>query len=149
MAPVFYFPWLYCAARKLNLLCYSAEVKSASQALEDQDPVGQPLFMFFGAKGKTRSIMCFFDSGCSRFVMRECIPEKELPASLVKSGPIPIGGVGGMTVHASGEYLVAMETVDSKAQLLQGVTVPVITGDFPLLDISEAVSAVKADNRRN
>ena len=135
---------------------YSAEVKSASQALEDQVdkellpvPDGQPLFMFFGAKGKTRSIMCFFDSGCSRFVMRECIPEKELPASLVKSGPIPIGGVGGMTVHASGEYLVAMETVDSKAQLLQGVTVPVITGDFPLLDISEAVSAVKADNRRN
>ena len=27
MAPVFYFPWFYCAAGKLNLLFYSAAVK--------------------------------------------------------------------------------------------------------------------------
>ena len=135
---------------------FSPEMRNASQAIENQIdkellpvPSGQPLFMFFGAKGKTRSILCFFDSGCSRFVMRENIPGKELPASLVRAGPIPIGGVGGMTVEATGEYLVAMETVDCKAQLLQGVTVPVITGDFPILDISSAASAVKADNKKN
>ena len=29
------------------------------------------------------------------------------------------------------------------------MTVPVITGDFPQLDITEAVSAVKAGNRTN
>ena len=132
------------------------EVRSALQSLESQvnkemEPVpnGQPIFMFFGAKGKTRSLMSFFDNGCSRFIMRECIPGKELPASLVKRGPIPIGGVGGVTVYASGEYLVAMDTVEGKAQQLQGVTVPVITGDFPVLDISAAVSAVKADDKRN
>ena len=112
-------------------------------------PNGQPIFMFFGAKGKTRPLMVFFDNRCSRFIMRECIPGKELPASLVKKGPIPIGGVGGVTVFASGEYLVAMDTTEGKAQQLQGVTVPVITGDFPSLDITAAVSAVKSGDRKN
>ena len=93
--------------------------------------------------------MTFFDNGCSRFVMRECIPNKELPACLVKAGPFPIGGVGGMTVFASGEYLVAMDTIEAKAQQLHGLTVPVIIGDFSLLNISEAVSAVKSADRKN
>ena len=134
----------------------SPQVRTASECLGTQVnrelipvPDGQPIFMFFGAKGKTRSLMVFFDSGCSRFIMRECIPGQELPASLVKRGPIPIGGVGGVSVFASGEYIVAMDTVEGKAQQLQGVTVPVITGDFPQLDITEAVSAVKAGNRTN
>ena len=105
--------------------------------------------MFYGAKGRTRSLMTFFDSGCSRFLMLESIPGNELPASLVKSGPIPIGGVGGCSVFASGEYLVAMDTTDGKAQQLQGVTVPIITGDFPHLDISAAVAEVKSADRKN
>ena len=131
-------------------------LESAAHSLESQVdkemlpvPNGQSIFMFFGARGKTRSLMVFFDNGCSRFIMRECIPGKELPASLVKQGPIPIGGVGGVTVFASGEYLVAMDTVEGKAQQLQGVTVPVITGDFPVLDISAAVSEVKSGNKKN
>ena len=140
----------------ISISANSAYVQSASCSLESQVdkellpvPTGQPIFMFFGARGKTRSLMTFFDNDCSRFIMREFIPNKELPASLVKAGPIPIGGVGGMTVFASGEYLVAMDTIEGKAQQLQGVTVPVITGDFPLLNISEAVSAVKSADRKN
>ena len=134
----------------------SPEIVAATESLEKQVnkemmpvPEGQPMFMFFGAKGKTRNLMVFFDSGCSRFIMRECIPGKELPASMVRPGPIPIGGVGGISVFASGEYLVAMDTIEGKAQQLQGVTVPVITGDFPTLDITAAVSAVQAGNRNN
>ena len=90
----------------------SPEVIAATESLEQQVnkemvpvPEGQPMFMFFGAKGKTRNLMVFFDSGCSRFIMRECIPGKELPASMVRPGPISIGGVGGISVFASGEYL--------------------------------------------
>ena len=134
----------------------SPEIAAATESLEKQVnkemmpvPEGQPMFMFFGAKGKTRTLMVFFDSGCSRFIMRECIPGKELPASMVRPGPIPIGGVGGISVFASGEYLVAMDTIEGKAQQLQGVTVPVITGDFPTLDITAAVSDVQAGNRNN
>ena len=81
--------------------------------------------------------------------MRECIPNKELPASLVKKGRFPIGGVGGCTVFAENEYMVAMDTVDGRAQQLQGVTVKSITSDFPELDITAAVSEVIADAPNN
>ena len=72
--------------------------------------------MFFGARGKTRSLMTFFDNGCSRFIMRVCIRNKEPPASLIKSGQIPIGGVGATTIFAPGEFLVAMDTIEGKEQ---------------------------------
>ena len=87
----------------------AAEV-SAAQALEKQVdrellpvPDGHPMFLFFGAKGKTRSLMCFFDSGCSRFVMKDCIPGNELPASCIRKEKIAIGGIGATTVYAEGE----------------------------------------------
>ena len=52
-------------------------------------------------------------------------------------------------MNASGEYLVAMDTIEGKAQQLQGLTVPAITGDFPQLDITAAVAAVKAGDQKN
>ena len=106
-------------------------------------PDGYPMFMFFGAKGKTRSIMVFFDSGCSRFIMRDCIPEKELPASCLSRGQIPIGGVGSTTVYAEAEYLVAMETSDGRFQQMKGLVVKTITTDFPQLDLSSAAKEIK------
>ena len=126
--------------------------RSAVEELEMQMPAdkellpvpdGYPMFMFFGAKGKTRSIMVFFDSGCSRFIMRDCIPEKELPASCLRRGQIPIGGVGATTVFAEAEYLVAMETSDGMAQQMQGLVVKNITTDFPQLDLSSAAQEIK------
>ena len=53
-------------------------VRTAVEELEQQVnkelipvPDGQPMFLFFGAKGKTRMLMVFFNSKCSRFIMRE------------------------------------------------------------------------------
>ena len=86
--------------------------------------------------------MVFFDSGCSRFIMRDCIPGKELPASCLRREKIPIGGVGSTTVYADGEYLVATETVDGKAQQLQVLTVKTITTEFPQLDITDAATEI-------
>ena len=127
----------------------SEKVNTALEELEKQinkelvpAPDGQPMFLFFGAKGKTRKLMVFFDSGCSRFIMRECVPGKELPASLVRRGPFPIGGVGDSTIFADDEYMVAMDTDDGKAQQVQGVTVKTITSKFPDIDITSAVSEV-------
>ena len=140
----------------LSMTAGPAEKSAAFESLERQinrelvpTPDGQPIFLFFSAKGKTRPLSIFFDSGCSRFIMRECIPNKELPASLVKKGRFPIGGVGGCTVFAENEYMVAMDTVDGRAQQLQGVTVKSITSDFPELDITAAVSEVIADAPNN
>jgi hypothetical protein len=108
------------------------------------------MFLFFGAKGRTREIMTFFDSGCSKYVIRdEVISSKELPATLVKNGPIFLGGVGNTRVFASGEYMVAMDRDERSAQTFQGLAVEVITGNFPKIDLSSAVAAVKMDNQRN
>ena len=94
--------------------------------------------------------MTFFDKGCSKFVIREeVINSKELPATLLKKGPIFLGGVGDTRVYSSGEYLVAMDRDERHAQTLQGLAVEVITGEFPKIDISAAVAAVKMDNQRN
>ena len=112
-------------------------------------PDGQPMFLFFSAKGKTRPLKIFFDNGCSRFIMRDCIPNVELPASLVKKGRFPIGGVGGCLVFAENEYMVAMDTIDGKAQQLQGVTVKNITSDFPELDVTLAAAEVIANEPQN
>ena len=113
-------------------------------------PEGEPLFLFFGAKGRTREIMTFFDDGCSKCVIKEdVIQSKELPATMIRKGPINLGGVGDTRVFASGEYLIAMDRDEKRAQTLQGLAVEVITGDFPVVDISAAVAAVKMDNQRN
>ena len=130
--------------------------RSAVEKLEQQTdkelipvPDGQPMFLFFGAKGKTRDLMVFFDSGCSKFIMRDCIPGQELPASCLRKGKIPIGGIGSTTVYAEGEYLVAMETVDGKAQQMAGLAVKSITTDFPTLNITAAAEEVKNATPKN
>ena len=139
----------------ISLVANSNE-SAAFQELEKQvskelipTPNGQPIFLFFSAKGRTRSLKIFFDSGCSKFIMRDCIPNQELPASLVRAGRFPIGGVGGCVVFAENEYMVAMDTVDGKAQELQGVTVKSITSDFPELDITAAAAEVMSAAPQN
>ena len=112
-------------------------------------PEGQPTFLFYSAKGKTRPVRVFFDSGCSRFIMRDCIPEKELPASLIRKGKFPIGGVGESIIYAESEYMVAMDTLDGRAQVLQGLTVKSITSEFPELDVTAAVAEVVAACPKN
>ena len=108
------------------------------------------MFLFSGARGRSREIIVFFDSGCSKFVIREeVIASKELPATLVKNGPIYLGGVGDIRVISSGEYMVAMDRDEKRAQNFQGLAVEVITGNFPRIDISSAVAAFKMDNQRN
>ena len=146
----------FATAGILSLSSTFGDKSAAYRSLEKQvdrelvpTPDGQPMFLFYCAKGKTRALKIFFDSGCSRFIMRDCIPNVELPASLVKKGRFPIGGVGGCTIYAENEYMVAMDTIDGKAQQLQGVTVQSITSDFPELDISAAVSEVIANAPQN
>ena len=141
-----------CMAANMSSESSSAMKKLANKIDKELLPVpeGEPMFLFFGAKGRSKEIMTFFDSGCSKFLIRnEVIASKELPATLIRNGPIPLGGVGNTRVYASGEYMVAMDRDEKRAQTLQGLAVEVITGDFPKLDISSAVAAVKMDNQRN
>ena len=108
-------------------------------------PEGDPMFMFFGAKGRTRSLNLFFDHGCSHCVMKNGVPGDELKGTLVQEGPFDIGGVGGAKVQALSEWVVLLDRDDGRKQIVQGLTVNRVTSDFPMIDLTEAVNAVKND----
>ena len=108
-------------------------------------PTGDPMFMFFGIKGKTRSLNTFFDRGCSHCVMREGVPGEELKGTLVQEGPFDIGGVGGARVQANSEWVVLLDREDGRKQVVQGLTVDKVTSDFPMVSLLEAVTDVKND----
>ena len=112
-------------------------------------PDGEPMFMFFGAKGKTRSLTTFLDNGCSHAVFRKDVPGAELKGQLIQNGPFDIGGVGGARVIAHSEWICSMDREDGRKQLVQGLTVDKVTSDFPMIDISTAVREVQSSDPTN
>ena len=50
-------------------------------------PVGQPMFLFFHVKGKTKGVNVFFDKGCSTACFREGVPGGELNGEVIAKGP--------------------------------------------------------------
>ena len=112
-------------------------------------PEGNPLFLFFGAKGKNRCLNTFIDSGSSGVLMKTGIPGVELPGQVIRKGPITLHGVGGLTAVADDEWLTAMETKDGKLQTMQVITMKQVTTDFPRINIQEAVNEIKRDRPSN
>ena len=112
-------------------------------------PEGEPLFLFHGAQGRNRPINTFYDSGCSHAVFKSGVPGTELKGQLVAKGPFHIGGVGGLHTMAEDEWVVLMPRVDGRKQLVQGLTVPTITCDFPLIPLDAAIADIKNDNPSN
>ena len=112
-------------------------------------PDGEPLFLFHPAQGKDKDVNVFFDSGCSHAVFQADIPFTQLKAQLVAKGPFTIGGVGGLTTVALDEWLVQIPRADGRTQLVQGLTVPQVTCEFPVISLKDAVEEVKADKPTN
>ena len=112
-------------------------------------PDGEPLFLFHGAQGRNRAINTFYDNGCSHAVFKSGVPGTELKGQLVARGPFNIGGVGGLTTTAEDEWAVLMPRTDGRKQLIQGLTVPRITSDFPFIALDAAVEALKKDDPSN
>ena len=112
-------------------------------------PEGQPLFLFHAAQGKTAPVMTFYDSGCSHAVFKEGVPREQLRGQIVARGPFNIGGVGGLSTIANDEWLVSVARTDGKKQLVQGLTVPKITSDFPMINLEAAISSIKMDSPAN
>ena len=137
-----------------NSASFSSAVRKMKRTEKQKDsivpvPDGEPLFLFFGAKGKKRVINTFFDSGCSHAVFKKGIPGTELKGQLISKGPFHIGGVGGLTTTSDEEWVVFMNRTDGKKQLVQGLTVPQITCDFPALALKTAEEALKSDDPSN
>ena len=123
------------------------EVAKGSTVLEV--PEGEPLFLFSSAVGKTRPINIFYDDGCSHVVLKTGIPERELNSVKTKKGPLSIGGVGNSTIIAKDEWACLLERTDGSKQVIQGVTMDHITSPFPMINVSQAVKEVKADDPNN
>ena len=131
------------ASRRLR----RTEKKKGSEIVPVAD--GEPLFLFHGAQGRNRPVNVFYDSGCSHAVFKSGVPGLELKGQLVARGPFNIGGVGGLTAVAEEEWVVLMARTDNKKQLIQGLTVPQVTSDFPLIDLGPACAALKGDDQNN
>ena len=130
----------------------TAEKKLKKKAVGIGDPVeivpipeGEPMFMFQALKGKTKAVNGFYDSGCSNACLRAGIPGAQLHGQMLAKGPFNVSGVQGITIQAQDEWLVYLDRVDGRKQLLRGVTLPTITGPSPIFDIEQATRELKED----
>ena len=112
-------------------------------------PEGQPIFLFHPTQGKTEPVNTFYDTGCSHAVFQDGIPGNQLRGQIVNKGPFTIGGVGGLETTAMDEWVVSVLRTDGKKQLIQGLTVPRITSDFPHTNLETAIREVKDDDLNN
>ena len=112
-------------------------------------PEGNPLFLFFGAKGKSRCLNTFIDSGSSGVIMKSGVHGLELPGQIIRKGPITLNGVGGFTAVADAEWLTAMETMDRKLQTIKAIAMKKVTTEFPRINIQQAVNEIKRDKLSN
>ena len=109
-------------------------------------PDGQALFIFCPVEGRTRDLNFFKDSGCSSALFKSGIPGKELHGQIVEKGPFVIQGVNGVKIMAGDEWLVQLYRTDGRIQFMKGLTLDVITADFPKISTAQAVLEVKNDN---
>ena len=115
---------------KLKKLAKGAKVKEL--------PEGDPLFMFSTIPGKTRDLTVFYDSGCSHLLIKDSVPEKELPAVKTKAGPISIAAAGDVTVTMQDEWICLVPTTDGSMQAMVGLSCDKITSTFPIISTKKA-----------
>ena len=102
-----------------------------------------PLFMFSTISGRTRDIQIFYDGGNSHCLFKTGVPA-ELWGCLTKNGPHALGAVGATTVYGGDAWACQPMTISGKREILIGIEVAQITTDFPTIDLSEAISDIKA-----
>ena len=112
-------------------------------------PEGEPLFLFFRAKGRDKGANVFFDKGCGTAVFKEGIPGNELRGKVIKKGPFIMTGVGDIRTKANDQWLCVMDTADGGKQFVEGLSVDKVTADFPMINLDEAVKEVRQDDTQN
>ena len=112
-------------------------------------PTGEPMFLFFRAKGREDGANVFFDLGCSTAVFKEGIPGKELRGKITRRGPFQMTGVGDIRTKANDQWLCVMDTADGGKQFVEGLSVDKVTADFPQINLEDAVSDVRQGDAGN
>ena len=112
-------------------------------------PEGEPMFLFFKAKGNQDGVNTFFDLGCSHAVFQEGVPGRELRGKILKKGPFIMNGVADIKTKANNMWLCTMDMADGSKQFVAGLSVDKVTSDFPEINLETAVDELKADNPAN
>ena len=100
-----------------------------------EEPKGRPMFQFFMARGKTKPVMTFMDSGCSDAIFREGIPAVQWEGAVSKAGPFPMGGVGGLAAQKQDEWVCCIPLVTGDFAKVRGHSMTRITSDFPQVNL--------------
>ena len=101
-----------------------------------------PLFLFSKVAGKNRDLNCFHDPGCSHAMYQTDVPVKELVAHRTRKGPLQMSAAGDTKVMVRDEWACVVPLVDGSKQTLIGLTADSITGAFPQVNITKAVSDI-------
>ena len=133
------------AVRKLHRL----NKKRDPGVITVSPPAGVPLFLFQPIEGLDGPVNVFYDKGCSDACFRTGVPGVKLRGTLLNKGPFDMGGAGNITMRAEEEWLVQVNRVDGKKQLIRGVTLNQLTCNFPAIDTSKAVDEIKASDPGN
>ena len=113
-------------------------------------PKGRAQFIIGYTKGRTRSLLTLYDTGCGSVLFREGVPQYELGLSVLKTkGPFIVKGVGDTTVTVNNEYMCSVKLDDGSRQGLEGWTVDKITATLPTVNLSVAEAEIKASLKDN
>ena len=127
-----------------NVLKLVREARRHGIAEKDIVPVpkGKGTFEFCVIAGKTGPLNGFIDSGADGFFASdEAI--KDMVAVKITEGPIPIHGMGGRTVHASGEWAAVLPLSNGTYQAVQVLTLGIVARDWPEIDLRGLLEKIK------
>ena len=110
----------------------------------DPDPEGEPMFMFSYIQGKTKSLNVFYDRGCSHSMFKTGVPEVELDAVKICSGPKYVNTAGNKTIKVGDKWACLVDKVDGSKQVIVGVDCQDITFPFPMMSTKEAYKEILA-----
>ena len=111
-------------------------------------PEGEPMFMFCMIRGKSRSLRSFLDGGCSSWLAKDGVPQKELKSCKLRDGPIGMYVAGGHVATADAEWSSTIPLADGNSQTVRGLTVKNVTSRLGDIDMSSIMKEIrKAANK--
>ena len=83
------------------------------------------------------------DCGCSSWLVKNGVPEKELKSVKLRDGPIPMFVAGGHTVHATAKWASLLPLNNGLNQIIRGHSVDDVTGPFAEIDMQPIIEELK------
>ena len=89
------------------------------------------------------------DSGCSSWLVKDGVPEKELHSVKLRDGPIPMWVAGGHTVSATAEWSSLLPLADGSHQIVRGLSTKHVTGNLGDVDMEPIIEEIREAARKS